>query len=159
MHINISTQSVIRGAQWAVAATVISACSMLYFYREIHELAGMQWFKSDTQQFDVQVESPKKLDGRLIIRHVEGYQHSDLTVHVVVENNGEVWMDEHMAIPIKDENGDYLGSGSVDLWDVEHPLFQGKTLSKGNYTFKVDHTMQQDRLPLVMEVGLVLEEV
>lgn len=159
MHINISSRNIIRTAQLLSAAAIITACSIMYFYREIHELAGMQWFKTDTQSFEVPIENPTRLDGHLIIRHVEGYQHNNLTVHLLSMKDGELWMDEHIAIPIKDENGDYVGAGSVDLWDVEHLIFESKTLSKGTYTFEVSHTMQQDRLPLVMEVGLVLEEV
>lgn len=159
MLINFSTRPFMKLIHTSIISLLIASCSVLYFYREIHELEGMQWLRSDKQHFIVTADEPKTLDGRLIIRHIEGYQFQDLTVHVSVTHNGETWMDEDILVPIRDENGDYLGQGSVDLWDVEHALFQGKTLLKGEYSFTIEHTMQQDRIPLVMEVGLVLEEV
>lgn len=145
-------------AALVATSTILVSCGLIYFYRELHELEGMQWLKDDVQTFEVSIEEPKRLDATLLIRHVEGYAFKDLPVHFLLKQGDEVILEQDIAVPIKDKNGDYVGEGSVDLWDINYPLFDDRTFSEGEYTFRFQHVMERDRIPLVMEVGLQLEE-
>lgn len=142
----------------SLVSLLIASCGLLYLYRELHELPGMQWSKSSVQSFEVRLDNSKEVDASILFRHVDGYRYENVKMKILAKHDGTTWLDTLLIVPIKNESGDYLGEGAVDIWDVDFPFLTKEKLDAGQHTFEISHTMNTDPLPLVMEVGLVLTE-
>lgn len=118
----------------------------------------MQWEKKSVQTFEVIIEKDIVLDGIFVIRHVYGFSYPEIKVSYKLSKDGEDLENRTMTVPIKDQHGDYVGEGSVDLWDVNYPFFENVQFEPGTYVFQFSHEMQRDPLPLIMDVGLILEK-
>jgi len=129
---------------------------MFWHHRELKEIPGMRWNKSDAQIFDVDFNSVKELDAKLLIRYVYGYSDDFINCQVRIEKDGELVSEEAVSIQVRDEQGEYLGEGSVDLWDIQQRFLSSYSFEPGTYRFTVTHTMPVQELPLIMEVGLKL---
>ena len=100
----------------------LSSCSLIYEFRDLQEIEGWRWNASESCDFTYSTEEEIALDGVLLFRHVQGFQHPEVSFRVEIESKENQW-DTTFVVPIRDQNGDYLGEGSVDLWDVEHLFF------------------------------------
>ena len=141
-----------------VTILVITSCSLFYLYREIHELPGMQWPKASSQTFEFELQTEEKIGATVLFRHVEGYRFDNVEMRIVAQHEEITWLDTLILIPIKNETGDYLGEGAVDIWDVEFQFLENKPLGAGAHQFDISHNMKIDPLPLVMEIGLALKK-
>ncbi len=142
----------------ALFLLVFASCSLLWEYREIHEIDGMQWKQSDVQTFNYSTNKDVELDVILMIRHVYGFAYSTLPIELTIKQNGETLLTETKDIQVKNEDDEYVGEGSVDLWDLHNRILTKQSLPSGGYTIEVRHTAKQEVFPLIMEVGIQLEK-
>jgi gliding motility-associated lipoprotein GldH len=133
-----------------------TSCSLLYAFREIQEIPGWKWASSDVRSFTFENPETQILDGTFLFRHVHGFGYASINIRAEIISDSER-IDTTFTIPIRDENGDYLGEGAGDLWDVEHTFLHGYEFKPGTYTLTFEQK-NADPLPLVMEVGVELAE-
>ena len=138
----------------ALLVSSLLSCSLIYEFRDIKEIEGWRWSGSESFTFTYTTEEDKTLDGTLLFRHVQGFQYPEVSFRIEIESEQGVW-DTTFVVPIRDQNGDYLGEGSVDLWDVEHAVFNARRFAAGTHTIRI-HQNTADPLPLAMEVGIQL---
>ena len=113
--------------------------------------------QAEIQTFEVEIKQAQKVNATLLLRHIEGAQTPSVKAEVTITSNQQEWKTIPINIAIMNEDGDYLGNGSGDMWDVDTPIFQGLLMEAGQYSFTIKQ-VQQARVPLIMEVGLQLEE-
>lgn len=115
----------------------------------------MVWKSSDIQHFDAEVSAAGEYDVIILFRHVHGFPYADVGVDFKMSGS-DIDVEEMVTIPIIGENKEYLGEGSVDIWDVEHTVLSNQTLSAQTYSIDIEHLMNTKDLQLVMEVGLMI---
>lgn len=121
----------------------------------------VEWKKQDVREFKVPIEdAATNYNMAIAFRYAYGYQFDILKIAVTevapdgTENNKEY------ELTIRDENGDYIGEGALDIWDSEHPVEQNKKYpSAGEYTYRISHVMPQDPLNFAMEIGVIIDKV
>jgi gliding motility-associated lipoprotein GldH len=121
----------------------------------------VEWLKKDTRTFKVLVEDKSKnYNLSLSFRYVNGYQFQVLKVKMTETSpSGKVQEYNHDLKVISDK-GEYLGEPGYDIWDSEHLVQPNKNYEeKGEYTYTLEHNMPVDPIILVMEIGVILDEV
>ncbi len=93
------------------------------------------------------------------IRHIYGLRLSNLLVTVKsISPSGKEDTKEY-DLKIMDEAGKYIGSCAGDMCDLETLVNESiKFDEAGEYQFIVTHNVQKNRLPGVMEFGLIIDE-
>lgn len=138
--------------------TVLSACGLLWEYRSLHEFEGMEWDNSTAQTFDFSISETGNYKVEIIGRHITGYQFRILKGIITIEG-GSVMLENEFTIPIIGEDDMYLNEGGGDLWDFTFPAITSTNLPAGDYTATINHTMEQNPLGLVMEIGMQVERL
>ncbi|NQV54042.1 MAG: hypothetical protein HQ500_12720 [Flavobacteriales bacterium] len=137
-------------------SVVLLGCGLLWEYRENHEIKDWTWAADDVQTFEYTTYETQVLDATVLIRHLHGFQYRSIALKCEV-TTPDTSLVVSFVIPIRDDQGDYLGEGSVDLWDVSYRFMAGHTFVPGEYSFRISQETANP-LPLLMEVGLQLEQ-
>ena len=133
--------------------TFLSACGILWEHRSLNSFDDMQWKQSDTASFEFKIDEAGTHDVDILVRHVHGFPYAELGILAITKGPG--WMDTQMiVIPVIGSEGQYLGDGSGDMFDLQHVLHPALPLNQGAYEIQLIHQMQRDPLPLIMEVGI-----
>lgn len=138
--------------------TVFASCGLLWEYRNIHEIEGMEWHKSDVQSFEYTAETATNLNVLILIRHVHGIPFPSIPLRLIIKKDGQQISNSAVKILVMDNSKQYVGQGSGDLWDIEHLAFENMAFDAGTYTIELTHAMQRESIPLIMEVGIQLEK-
>lgn len=107
--------------------------------------------------FDFEIENDGNYEVIILIRHVHGLALPSIPIHVNLQSNGIV-LDQDFQIPIKNEHGEYVGDGSVDMWDIDYTAAKSIHLTKGSHKAVVSQISDYDDLKLIMEVGLMIKK-
>jgi len=93
----------------------------------------------------------------LAFRYAQGFPLQTMKVGFEMKSpDGEV-IDIPVTFDVKTSTGEYLGDGSGDIWDLEIPIQKDFKPIKGTYQFSIKQTSQIEKVPMVMEVGLVIK--
>ena len=93
------------------------------------------------------------------IRHLFGFEPSSIGIRVksVSPSGREVTNDYDFQI--RDASMEYIGSCGGDLCDIETMVDDQITFEEaGQYTYVITHTVNTNKIPGVMEVGLILDK-
>lgn len=95
----------------------------------------------------------------LNVRHAEAYPYSNLFVFLKTQfPNGELARDT-VEVILQDKNGKWLGSGLGDIFDNQILFKRGLRFPlKGKYVFTIEQAMRTPDLPMIMEIGLRIEQ-
>lgn len=118
----------------------------------------MTWNKSDAKSFTANIKAAGNYDVYILFRHVHGFPYRDVAISMKMKGPDGEGSDETYTIPIIGDNKEYLGEGSVDIWDVQHLALENHQMEAGEYTFELSHGMAKEDLQLVMEVGVQIEK-
>ena len=130
-------------------------------FSENQELSPkLEWLKKDVIEFKVPVDDiSSTYNLSFAFRYATGYQFKMAKIRVTETSpSGNEVMNEY-ELTVRDENGDYIGDVSLDIWDSEHQVESNKKYKeKGTYTYKIEHNMPSDPLNFAMELGLILDK-
>lgn len=116
----------------------------------------MTWKKSEPISFDIELDSGSPYDCIIIIRHTTGFHLKQIPINLTISDSTLSYSSE-VVIPILSDEGEYLGEGSVDLWDVEFAAMDSLNLPKGNYKAELSQLTHLDEIQLIMEVGIMIK--
>lgn len=148
-------------AALVIGILLISCTPEGQIYNEHQDLSPeMTWKKKDSRKFEVAVEDiSTNYEMSLSFRYAEGFPQKVMKVQVTETSpSGEIAEFEY-DLKVREDNGDYIGEGSLDIWDSEHVVEKAKKYEeKGTYTYVIKHNMPQDPVQLVMEIGVILNK-
>ena len=130
-------------------------------YNEHQELSPeVEWLKKDTRKFEVPIkDNSSTYDMSLSFRYAEGYPYKVAKVLVVEKSPSGKETEFEFDLKVRKDNGDYIGEGSLDIWDSEHLVQKGKKFEEtGTYTYTIQHNMPRDPMPMAMEIGVIMRE-
>lgn len=119
------------------------------------------WKAGQEIKFDPTIENISKTYSLTLgIRHLFGFQPGSLSVSVrSVSPSGKEKIREY-ELQIKDSEGEYISKCGGDLCDLETMVdTKIKFEEAGAYSFFITPNFQGDKIPGVMEFGLILDVV
>ena len=130
-------------------------------YNEHKDLSPeLVWKKKDTRKFEVKIKDKSvAYDMSLSFRYAQGYPYKTAKVKVTEKSPSGKEIISEFDLTVRKDNGDYIGEGSLDIWDSEHIVQKGKKFEEmGTYTYVIQHNMPKDPMPMAMEIGVIMRE-
>jgi gliding motility-associated lipoprotein GldH len=143
---------------FVIALLGSGACSPRKIYEKHQDIAGLRWNRFDVKTFEVEIKDVSvNYDFIIAIRHHTEVPFKYITVNFTLYTpSGESRIMDH-KIMLRDQEGNLLGDGMGDLWDVEYTAWKGfKFTTPGICRVEVSSTMSQADLPGIMQVGLIV---
>jgi gliding motility-associated lipoprotein GldH len=141
---------------------LISSCTPEHrIYDEHRALSpNVEWKKEDVRSFQVPIiDISKTYKVDITLRYASGYPVMSVPVMMSVSSPSGETSEYPLNLIVREENGDYIGDPGYDIWDSTHGALKSHSFSeKGTYTFTLSHTSPQDPLPLLMDIGIIIDE-
>ncbi len=140
---------------------LLTSCNRIYREYDQESVPSYSWKHGQEIKFNPAIEDvSKSYELVLGLRHVYGLKMRTLAINVQqISPSGKESTKEYQ-ITLIDDRGEYLSSCGGDLCDIEVPVERDIKFSEpGEYTFIVTHNMPLDRIPGIMEVGLIINTV
>jgi gliding motility-associated lipoprotein GldH len=138
----------------------LSACSPGKVYEKHVKMEHLAWNRFNTITFDVPIEDTGNgYDIFIAIRHITDIPYPDIDVYFYFSTPGGETRSRRINIPIKDKEGNNLGDGLGELWDVNYLAWKGFLFKEpGICKFEISSAMSQMDLVGVLEVGLIVRK-
>lgn len=136
-----------------------ASCDSKRIFEENKTIEETGWNINDIKTFEVEIKDPATATNFYInVRNADGYPYSNLFIFVkTIFPNGKMSNDTLECI-LADEKGKWLGSGIGDIYDNQIPFKRNVRFPlAGKYSFELQHGMRIDNVPLIMDVGLRIE--
>lgn len=139
--------------------TLLTSCHPGRIHEEHRKMEHVAWKKHQDMAFEFEVEDVSaSYDIYLAIRHASLYPFDNLLVSTVLTTPGGETRYTNYDFAIKDKEGNFLGDGLGDLWDINLPLRKGFTFSEpGTCLIELENRMLKSITPGIVEIGLIVE--
>ena len=139
----------------------MSSCDSVKIYEKHLDNERITWNRFDIKTFKVDIEDVSSgYDFYIAIRHHTDVPFKYLAIKFVLFTpSGEVRTMEQKIL-LKDNEGNLLGEGMGELWDLVHLVREDFRFTEpGICTVEISSTMSQADLPGIMQVGLIVRKV
>jgi gliding motility-associated lipoprotein GldH len=139
---------------------LLTSCDRVYREYDKDSFPTYTWKNGQEVTFNPTIEdATKSYELVLGLRHVYGLKIRTLPVNVrQISPSGKESSKEYQLTLI-DDKGEYISSCGGDLCDIEVAVESGVKFDEtGEYKYIVTHSMPIDRIPGIMEVGLIINE-
>ena len=119
---------------------------------------NLEWIRSDVLSFDIEIiDASIKYDQIITFRHAAGYAFSACSLKIVEKTPSGEKFEHFLTLSTADQDG-YLGDCSGDICDLEEIWRDSYTFTEsGTYHYDISHEMSDDKIHMVMEVGMALD--
>ena len=152
---NILTSNILKGLTVILFIAFFSSCSDTY--RDFQKVKDMKWHRTDVKTFEVDIPEDGNYDLYFAMRHSTGYPFTSIKILIAQINPEGEEYNKDAEFSIADENGQYIGEVTGQLWDIEEMFSENTPLKKGKYTFKISHKMNSDPVILIIDIGLIIK--
>ena len=110
--------------------------------------------------FTIDIEdNSNPYDFYVVIRHHTEFPLPSIDIRFTINTPSGEMRTMVQEIVLKDKEGNLLGDGMGDLWDVVYPVRKGFQFNeKGQCTVEVSSAMSKADLPGILQVGLVVRK-
>ena len=140
---------------------ILSSCSEKRVFEEYQEIPDYRWKRQKNIVFTAEIENAEATYNIYIaIRHITQYPFRNLLVTSIMKTpSGEERFLNH-DLRVRDEQGNPLGNGMGDLWDINIPIRKNFKFNKsGSVVIEFENRMPRTDTPGIMEIGLIIEKV
>ncbi len=144
----------------AVLIFMLTSCGHRKIYEEHFDIERITWNRFDVKTFNIDIKDiSAAYDFYIAIRHHTEVPLKSLEVSFILYTpSGEMRISEH-EILLRDKEGNLLGEGVGDLWDIEYPARKGFVFTEaGTCTVEISSAMSKADLPGIMQVGLIVRK-
>jgi len=144
-----------------IAVTLFfSSCNKNVVFSEYKKFKNYDWAARDKAVFDLEIKDTQTLNNiYLMVRHAESYQYNNLFVFVTTKYPDGKVLTDTMEVILANEKGEWLGSGSGDIFDFKVPVKKNVRFPlAGKYQFIFEQGMRVDPLPMIMDFGFEIEK-
>lgn len=138
-----------------------TSCDRVYREYDKDSFPTYTWKSGQEVTFNPTIEdATKSYELVLGLRHVYGLKIRTLPINLLqISPSGKETSKEYQLTLI-DDKGEYISSCGGDLCDIEVIVESNlKFEETGEYKYVVTHSMPIDRIPGIMEVGLIINTV
>ena len=148
----VLVMSLWQGCEWLSKKKIL--------YKEFTKVGKRAvWQKNNPIKFVVDVpENDDIYDVYITLRHNTAYAYEGIRflIHYSDPNGNNTTIQK--AFPVRGQDGTFIGKGMGNLWDIEFPLWSSHRFSSpGKHYFYLSHDMPVENLPMVVDVGLLIE--
>lgn len=136
---------------------LFASCDKSIVYKDYRKYSTLEWNKSETETFEVQIAKDGSYQILFPFRYATGYAYTQIQIKVDHIFNGTSEQTE-LAFDIVGKDGKYTGEGAGDIWDSEFSIKENAELKAGKHTFTISHIMPKDKVHMVMETGLIIKD-
>lgn len=140
---------------------LLAACNKGVLYQKYNSLPGNVWDIKNPVIFKVDIQDTINYYNIFInVRNADNYAYSNLYLFIDIASPMHINERDTMECILADPNtGKWLGQGLGDIWDNKI-LFKRNVRfpRKGEYSFTYTQAMREDKLPMIMDVGLSVEQ-
>jgi gliding motility-associated lipoprotein GldH len=140
---------------------LLTACTKGVLYQKYISIPGQIWDMKNPVTFKVNIDDTINYYNIFVnIRNEDNYVYSNLYLFIDITSPMKVTERDTMQCILADPNtGKWLGEGLGDIWDNKI-LFKYNTrfARKGEYTFTYTQAMRDDKLPMIMDAGLTVQQ-
>jgi gliding motility-associated lipoprotein GldH len=138
---------------------ITGACQRRTVYRDFKEFKNYTWNKTDEFSFNIPIKQDKLTANiSLAIRHVGEYPFDDLPLAAILTTPGGEVITVEKVINLKNENGEFKGDVAGNLYDVDEILWKEYNFdSPGTYIIKLRNIMPRERIPGLVDIGIIVE--
>ena len=155
-------KSLLRNSLFCLfGACLMAACNENTVYHSYQSLPNEGWGKSDTLSFQCPVTDSIPGTLRLFaeVRNRSEYPYRNLYLFIH-ENllDSTVWRTDTIAVNLADSTGRWTGNGWGSIYQTAVFVKSVRPLHPGNYTVKIVHGMQDEKLTGLNDVGIRIEK-
>jgi gliding motility-associated lipoprotein GldH len=139
---------------------LLTSCDRVYREYDKDSFPTYTWQNGQEVIFNPAIEDvTKSYELVLGLRHVYGLKIRTLAINVrQISPSGKESSKEYQ-LKLIDDRVEYIGSCGGDLCDIEVAVESGVKFDEaGKYKYIVTHNMPLDRIPGIMEVGLIINK-
>ena len=145
----------------ALLLLTLMSCNFNRIYNKHEGIPELVWRRAYVLTFEVDIQDisiPYDID--VAVRHAEGFPNKVLKIKASLTNPSGETLTNPFDLVLADEDGKWIGSGMGQIWDTEVSILDDFRFQEvGTYTFMIEHNMNAEMVPLVMEIGLVVDKV
>ncbi len=135
------------------------SCDSNKIYESNVEIPDGIWDMENVAQFKFPIEEttvPYNL--KVNVRNTQFFQSKNLWVFIKTTSPSNKTQYDTLNCILATDKG-WIGEGMGDIWDISIPYKQSVGFpEKGDYTVEIKHGMRTEKLPMIMEIGLRVEE-
>jgi gliding motility-associated lipoprotein GldH len=153
----------IRWKAWVAALLLVGlalgGCRQVALYEMLQNIPGAAWPATEVRKFQFEItDTTQSYWVELVLRHTNSYPYRNIWVKVGLELPGDSAKQSQFDLALAGSDK-WLGTGMGDIFERRVRLFaKPVSFSKaGHASFYLQHTMRQDPLPGIMQVGLRLQ--
>jgi gliding motility-associated lipoprotein GldH len=139
---------------------LLLCCTPGKIYEKHVKMENLAWNRFNTITFDVPIEDTRSsYDISIALRHITDIPYSDISVYFYFTTPDGETRSRTINIRIKDKEGNNLGDGLGELWDIEELVWEGFRFNEaGTCKFEVSSAMSHMNLVGILEVGLIVKK-
>jgi gliding motility-associated lipoprotein GldH len=145
---------------WIICLFFLLSCTPGKVFEKHVKMENLAWNRFNTITFDVPIEDAgPRYDVSVAIRYITDIPYNKLEVGVFLTSPGGETRSRDITIKLKDNEGNNLGDGMGDLWDIEEPVWKGLSMGgPGTCKIEVSSGMAQLDAVGILEVGLIVKK-
>jgi len=143
-----------------ISMVIFSSCNSSKIYEKHIDNERITWNRFDVKTFQVDIKDiSASYDFYVAIRHLTDFPLPYLTIRFTLYTPAGEMRTMEQKIFLKDKQGNLLGEGMGDLWDLLHLAREDfQFTEQGTCTVEISSTMSQADLPGIMQVGLIVRK-
>ncbi|MCU0450348.1 MAG: gliding motility lipoprotein GldH [Bernardetiaceae bacterium] len=138
-----------------------AACQSASLFEEHQKLPNMSWEKAAPRTFKVSItQANTEADVAVALRHTAYIKLNEIRALLTVTPPSGPAQEYPVVLAIRDpQSGAFKGEVLGDLGDVDSVVLPSFRFDQmGTYTFQLAHTMPNDPVKLIMEIGLKVDQ-
>ena len=153
------TQSIFLSCLLAVV--LLAGCSTMDTFEKNAEIPKHEWSYSLQPEINFTItDTVTPYNVFVTLRHTDAYAYKNIWLYISTRQPGDsTFQKERFELTLQNQNGEWIGTGMSDIWEVRYPLFNNLRFTKqGNYTIRLQQTMRDNPLLHVMNAGVRIEK-
>jgi gliding motility-associated lipoprotein GldH len=144
-----------------LATVLLSSCSTMDTFEKNAEIPNHEWSYSLQPEINFTItDTISPYNVFVTLRHTDAYAYKNIWLYISTRQPGDSsFQKERFELTLQQQNGEWIGTGMSDIWEVRYPLFNNLRFTKsGNYTIRLQQTMRDNPLLHVMNAGIRIEK-
>ena len=139
---------------------VLSACNKGVLYQKYITIPDNTWVIKAPVTFKVDINDTLNYYNIYVnVRNADSYTYSNLYLFIDVTSPAHANKRDTLECVLADPSGKWLGDGLGDIWDNKILYKRNVRFPKmGEYNFTYTQAMREEKLQLIMDVGLTIEK-
>ncbi len=137
------------------------ACNQLDTFEKNAQIPKHEWSYNFLPEVEFTVsDTLTPYNVFITLRHTDAYAYKNLWLFVSTKQPGDsTYNKERFELTLQQSDGQWIGTGLNDIWEIRHPLFTNVQFTKkGTYHIRLQQTMRDNPLYHIMNAGIRIEK-